>query len=378
MKKKDIIFIDEEKLLYFDRKLKLKSRELLAFLLKDSLTRGEVSLKYSLEILTKELKFKNWEVLVDSIKEVSGLSISYTNKSYLQKYEELGAVIIENYKIQNESISIKFSKSFFEDFIFSKKLSKYDVHLFIFLWKEQFRNLYYYCKERIENEKQIIMSPKDIKKHLNIEGRYSRYNDFIAKIIVPFLDELNKYMLREARFEKLKIAPKKNLILLEIVDVASEEKIAELNRLLSEYSNVVPGLKMFLKKVMEYLIEYDYNYVKEHLEYAVEKKGLIYMEFIRALKANSCNIEISKKAKEQSYDYIIDESRRFFTKMSYISWSFNLLLKSDMFDNFSSLSMEVLKLIRENKTFSIEREGALIEGGFTNKIGSLRVRKVGE
>lgn len=254
--------------LVFNKKINVKERFFLNFLLNTSLKRKKIILEIEKSFFIEELKEENIERF---------LKLFFEKKIILKKSngELFGILNLISCFLFNNNKYIFFVSETIYDYLISNNnlIIKYQLELLLKLNNENIENLFFYLLINLKKSNEIILTKKEIKNILSLDKEYSRFFDLENKFILPTLTLIKELCNLDIKYIKIKNTKSINSKISYLKFLLPNDNLLDDNKkiisLLKNYQlkedTKLFTLQMIVKKSFKYVLENVYYFI-DHVE----------------------------------------------------------------------------------------------------------------
>lgn len=255
--------------LIFNKKINLKERYFLNFLLNTALKQKKIILEIEKNFFINELKEKNIDRFLKLFFEKKILIMNSNN-------ELSGILNLISCFLINENKFIFFISETIYDYLANNNnniLLRYQLEILLKFDNPNIKNLFFYLLIKFKNTYEILLTKKEIKDILSLEEEYSRFFDLESKFILPTLSLIKELCNFDIKYSKIKGTQAPNSKISHLKFTFPNDNLLENNkRILSLLKNYnlkddtkLFALQMIVKKSFEYVIKNVY-YFMDHAE----------------------------------------------------------------------------------------------------------------
>lgn len=336
---------------FFTFNFRKKTYGILKFFLEKLLQNYNQEITISSSDLYKNIKLPEYSTFEEYLDELLSLKIK------IKRYSSLNSVsihcynIIDSYYFTDTNLNVNFSNNFINllrnNFIFSE----FSMDSILLLMNKYYIKLFIYLISSFKYSSYTEITISDLKVLLNLDDKYSRDNDFINKVIILALKEINQILYFKINFEKVKITKRNYKILFKKTFTLDNNDLNSLAMLLDKFS---PHILYSRYTKMKFLAYTKNNGIQELINYFDGVNNIkIFSEKLKTISIHNLNLTPlqfeNKNIVINKTIFIPKNNKNYF-----VTWVINELLKQDITSNFSDISMKLLKNMLSNKHEFIE------------------------
>lgn len=254
--------------LIFNKKINLKERFFLNFLVNTSIKKKKIILEIEKDFFHKEIQEENIERF---------LKLFFEKKILIknQNDELFGIINLVSCFLINENKYIFFISETIYNYLTNHNnlVLKYQLELLLKFDNPNIKNLFFYLLINFKYNTEIILTKKEIKNILSLDKEYPRFFDLENKFILPTLTLIKELCNFDINYIKLKGSQASNSKISYLKFILPSNNLLEENHkiisLLKNYNleedTKLFTLQMIVKKSFKYVLENVYYFI-DHVE----------------------------------------------------------------------------------------------------------------
>lgn len=271
--------------LSFNKKINLKERYFINFLLNNSLKNRKLTLELEDSFFHEKLKEKDIERFLKLFFEKKIVLKNNSNNLF-------GIINLISCFLKINNKYIFFLSDTIYDYLSNNNniILKYQLEILLKIDNESIKNLFFYLLINLKNNKEIVLNKKDLKKILLLNNEYNRFFDLENKFIFPTLKLIKEICNLEIQYLKTKNSKAINSKISSLKFILPDNNLIEENEkiftLLKPYS-IKEETKIFILKM---LTINSFNYILQNIYYSIDHHKETLDDFlIESLKQDFAN-----------------------------------------------------------------------------------------
>lgn len=271
--------------LIFNKKINLKERFFLNFLVNTSIKKKKIILEVEKDFFYKEMQEENIERF---------LKLFFEKKILIKNQDDelFGIINLVSCFLINENKYIFFISETIYDYLINHNnlILKYQLELLLKFDNPNIKNLFFYLLIKLKYNTEITLTKKEIKNILSLDKEYTRFFDLENKFILPTLTLIKELCNFDINYIKLKgsQAPNSKISYLKFI-LPSNNLLEENHKIISllKNYNLEEDTKLF---TLQMIVKNSFKYVLENVHYFIDHVENNFDSFlIECLKHNLAN-----------------------------------------------------------------------------------------
>ena len=251
--------------LSFNKKINLKERFFLNFLINTSIKKKKIILEIEKDFFYKEIQEENIERF---------LNLFFEKKILIKNQDDelFGIINLVSCFVINENKYIFFISETIYDYLINHNnlILKYQLELLLKFDNPNIKKLFFYLLIKLKYNSEITLTKKEIKNILSLDKEYTRFFDLENKFILPTLILIKELCNFDINYIKLKGSQAPNSKISHLKFILPSNNLLEENHkiisLLKKY-NLEEDTKLF---TLQMIVKKSFKYVLENVHYFID------------------------------------------------------------------------------------------------------------
>lgn len=251
--------------LSFNKKINLKERFFLNFLINTSIKKKKIILEIEKDFFYKEIQEENIERF---------LNLFFEKKILIKNQDDelFGIINLVSCFLINENKYIFFISETIYDYLINHNnlILKYQLELLLKFDNPNIKKLFFYLLIKLKYNSEITLTKKEIKNILSLDKEYTRFFDLENKFILPTLILIKEFCNFDINYIKLKGSQAPNSKISHLKFILPSNNLLEENHkiisLLKKY-NLEEDTKLF---TLQMIVKKSFKYVLENVHYFID------------------------------------------------------------------------------------------------------------
>lgn len=251
--------------LSFNKKINLKERFFLNFLINTSIKKKKIILEIEKDFFYKEIQEENIERF---------LNLFFEKKILIKNQDDelFGIINLVSCFLINENKYIFFISETIYDYLINHNnlILKYQLELLLKFDNPNIKKLFFYLLIKLKYNSEITLTKKEIKNILSLDKEYTRFFDLENKFILPTLILIKELCNFDINYIKLKGSQAPNSKISHLKFILPSNNLLEENHkiisLLKKY-NLEEDTKLF---TLQMIVKKSFKYVLENVHYFID------------------------------------------------------------------------------------------------------------